>query len=510
MDKVKDIGRSKWFALGAISLAAIAFSLDLTVLNLALPNISTALHASTSQLQWIVDSYALVLAALTLPAGLLGDRYGRKKFLLIALLLFGIASGVCAYSTSVGMLIAARVALGVGAAFILPLALSTVPVFFNNDERPKAIALLMGGVFLAYPLGPILGGFLLTHYWWGSVFLINVPIVLLALVVIAILLPESKSSVRHKIDVWGIVLSVLGLTGVTYGAIQAESKGWASMQVVFSLIAGAVLLALFVLWEKRKMQRKESPLVDLNLFRNAEFTWGTLLATLVTFCMFGLLFCLPQYLEDVQGKNALGAGYLLLPMVGGLVVGSVIATKVVKKIGEKISVALGFAIIATGLIIGTGTALHATDTFIVLWVGIVGIGLGFAIPSAMNAALGALTPERSGVGSSLVTAIRQVGGTLGVAILGTLLGESYRSKLKLAGLPSQVTEAVRSSVTGGVNVAHKLVSTELLQNVRTAFVHGMAVLLWVCAGIAVVSVVLALIFLPNKHATPTGKKVKLS
>jgi len=498
MNTVKDIGRSKWFALGAISLAAIAFSLDLTVLNLALPNISTALHASTNQLQWIVDAYALVLAALTLPAGLLGDRYGRKKFLLIALALFGLASAACAYSTSVNMLISARLILGVGAAFILPLALSTVPVFFNKNERPKAIAILMGGVFLAYPLGPILGGFLLTHYWWGSVFLINVPIVLLALVVIALLLPESKSSERHKIDVWGILLSVLGLTGITYGAIQAESKGWGSGQVVTSLIAGLVILTLFVLWEKRKMKHKESPLVDLKLFSNAEFTWGTLLATLVTFCMFGLLFGLPQYLEEVQGKNALSAGYLLLPMVMGLVAGSVIATKVVLKLGEKISVALGFFIIALGLIIGTGTGLHASNSFIVLWAGVVGIGLGFAIPSAMNAALGALSPERSGVGSSLVTAIRQVGGTLGVAILGTLVGVSYRSKLNLTSLPSKVATPVSSSVTGGVNVAHKLGSSALLQEVRLAFVHGMIVMLWVCAGIALVSVVLAVVFLPNK------------
>jgi DHA2 family multidrug resistance protein-like MFS transporter len=505
MDKVKDIGRSKWFALGAISLAAIAFSLDLTVLNLALPNISTALHATTSQLQWIVDSYALVLAALTLPAGLLGDRYGRKKFLLIALTLFGLASAACAFSTSVNLLISARVALGVGAAFILPLALSTIPVFFNDEERAKAVALVMGGVFLAYPLGPILGGFLLTHYWWGSVFLINVPIVLVALVVIAILLPESKGSVRHKIDVLGIILSVTGLTGITYGAIQAESKSWGSSEVIISLLLGIVLLTLFVFWEKRKMQHEQSPLVDLNIFRNAEFTWGTLLATLVTFCMFGLLFCLPQYLEDVQGKNALGAGYLLLPMVGGLVIGSVIATKVVKKLGAKIAAALGFVLIAVGLIIGTGTSLHATDSFIVLWVGIAGLGLGFVIPSAMNAALGALTPERSGVGSSLVTAIRQVGGTLGVAILGTLLGESYRSKLKLAGLPTKVAGAVRSSVTGGVNIAHKVASSPLLHTVRTSFVHGMAVLLWACAGIAIVSVVLALIFLPNKQAPAVDK-----
>ena len=495
-----DIGKRKWWALGAIALAAVAFSLDLTVLNLALPALSTALHASTSQLQWIVDAYALVLAALTLPAGLLGDRYGRKKFILIALALFGLASAVCAYSTSVNMLISARVLLGIGGAFILPLALSVLSVFFNDDERPKAMSILMGGVFLAYPLGPILGGYLLTHYWWGSVFLINVPIAILAFAAIAILLPESKSSERHRIDGGGIVLSILGITGITYGAIQAGSKGWGSGQVVTSLIGGAILLILFVLWENHVMRRKRSPLVDLKLFSSARFTWGTLLATAVTFCMFGLLFGLPQYLEDVQGKNALGTGYRLLPMIGGLILGSVIANRLLHKIGAKFTVAIGFGIMVAGLVLGTSTTLHAGDLFIVAWVGIVGIGLGFAIPSSMDAALGALSPETSGVGSSLVTAIRQVGGTLGVAILGTILGSTYRNNLDVSRLPAQLAEVARNSVTSGVAVAHKLNSPEVLQAVRTAFVHSMSVMLWASGGIALVAVAIALLFLPNKTA----------
>lgn len=457
-------------------------------------------------MQWIVDAYALVLAALTLPAGLLGDRYGRKKFILIALALFGLASAACAYSTSVNILISARVALGVGGAFILPLALSVLSVFFNDDERPKAMGLLMGGVFLAYPLGPILGGYLLTHYWWGSVFLINVPIALLALIAVAILLPESKSSERHAVDLGGMLLSILGITGITYGAIQAGSKGWGSDQVVASLACGAILLILFVRWEKFMVRHNRSPLVDLKLFSSARFTWGTLLATAVTFCMFGLLFGLPQYLEDVQGKNALGTGYRLLPMVGGLIIGSVIANRLLHKTGAKLAVAIGFGIMAVGLMLGTKTSVHASDPFIVLWVGIVGVGLGFAIPSSMDAALGALSPESSGVGSSLVTAIRQAGGTLGVAILGTVLGSSYRNNLNLSGLPDQIAAVARSSVTGGVAVAHKLDSAELLHVVRTAFVHSMTVMLWVCAGIALVAVVLALLFLPNKTPVSVDEK----
>jgi len=321
MKTTKDIGSRKWWATAAISLAAIAFSLDLTVLNLALPTLSNSLHATTSQLQWIADIYALVLAVLTLPAGTLGDRYGRKKFMLIALALFGAASVFCAYSTSVGMLISARLLLGVGAAFILPLSMAAIPVFFSEEERTKALAILMGGVFLAYPLGPILGGWLLTHFWWGSVFLINVPVVIIALAAIAFLLPENKSSKPHAIDVVGILASSVGLTGITYGAIEAESSSWGNHRVIASLVIGAVMLPLFYLWEKRLTRQKRPALVDLELFTHRSFTWGMLLMTSVNFALFGLLFGLPQYLQAVRGDNALTAGYYLLPMIGGFVSG---------------------------------------------------------------------------------------------------------------------------------------------------------------------------------------------
>jgi len=499
-----DIGSRKWWVLGAIALAAIAFSLDLTVLNLALPTLSTALHASSNQLQWIIDAYALVLAVLTLPAGLLGDRYGRKKFMLIALAIFGAGSAICAYSHSVDSLIASRVMLGLGASFILPLAFSVLAIFFSDKERPKAIGVLMGGVFIAYPLGPILGGWLLTHFWWGSVFLINIPIVLFALVAVAILLPETSNPERKNIDFMGVALSSLGLTEITYGAIEAESKGWGNSHIVASLIAGTILLVLFVLWEKRIMRRGLQPLVDLTLFNSARFTWGTLLMTSVNFSLFGLLFLLPQYLEEVQGKNPAQAGYYLLPMIGGLIIGSVAMSKLIARIGAKFAMSAGFALMAIGLFLGTRTTVQASDLFIVAWTGIIGLGLGFAMPSAADAAIGALSPENSGKGSALVTAIRQVGGTLGVALLGTILGTSYRNHLVLSALPTRAATLARSSVAGGVAVAHAVHSPQLFQNVSTAFVDGMDIMLVVCGTIAVVAVIMALLFMPNKQV----KKVK--
>ncbi len=511
MDIVKDIGKRKWLALIAMSLAAIAFSLDLTVLNLALPTLSSALNASTNQLQWIADSYALMLAVLTLPAGLIGDRYGRKKMMLVALTLFGAASLFCAYSTSVGMLIGARIMLGIGAAFILPLALSVLPVFFSDSERPKAIAVLMGGVFLAYPLGPILGGWLLTYFWWGSVFLINVPIVLIALAAVAILLPESKSSEQHKLDVMGVVISSLGLTGITYGAIQAESRGWNDSLVVASILTGAMLLVLFVAWEKRIIRQNQQPLVDLALFRSADFSWGTILMTFVNFSMFGLFFGLPQYFQSVRGEDALGSGIRLLPMIVGLMIGSIITSKFARKMGAKYAAALGFGTMSIGLILGTRITLSTSDFYTFVWVGIVGLGLGLAVPATADAAIGTLSAERSGAGNALITAIRQVGGTLGIALLGTFLGANYRSQLSLGNLPSRLADKTRDSIVGGVAVAHKLNSIELLHNVRLAFVYGLDIMLLVCAGIAVIAVALALLFLPRRHiirsSTP-GKAFK--
>ncbi len=497
MRATKDIGNRKWWAVAAISLAAIAFSLDLTVLNLALPTLSHDLHASTSQLQWIADAYALVLAVLTLPAGMLGDRYGRKKFLLFALVIFGIASALCAYSTSVGTLIAARLLLGVGAAFILPLGMSVMPVFFEEKERTKALAILMGGVFLAYPLGPILGGWLLTHYWWGSVFLINIPVVLIALAAIAFLLPENKSSEQHAIDTIGIVASSLGLTGITYGAIEAESSGWGNARVVASLVFGAITLLLFYAWEKRILRRGRQPLVDLKLFSHRAFTWGTLLMTSVNFALFGLLFGLPQYLQAVRGDDALRAGYYLLPMIGGLMIGSVVTGKMANKANTKLAVAVGFGIMAAGLMLGAQTTLSASNAFIIVWSGMIGLGLGVAMPTVATAAISPLSAERSGSGTALVSSVRQVGGTLGIALLGTLIGASYRSQLHVENLPNQVGAAVHSSVIAGVAVAQKLGSPVLLHEVRSAFVHGLDVMLWVCGGIALCAVVIALVFLPN-------------
>ena len=522
----------KWWALVAIAASVLVVGLDLTVLTLALPTIATDLHASTSDLQWITAAYSLVLAAAMLPAGLLGDRLGRKKVLLAALVLFGAASAACAYATSTGELIAARAVLGIGAAAIFPLSLSVIPVLFAPEERQKAIALMASATFISFPIGPVVGGYLLDHFWWGSVFLINVPVVVLALIAVAILLPESRSEQRPGVDIVGVILSSAGLAGLTYGFIRAGEDGWTDTPALAAIAAGVVVLAVLVAWERWLTGRDTGvrPLIELGLFRSPAFTWGTILATLVSFAMFGLFFAMPQYFQEVQGVNAMGSGLRLLPLIGGMVIGMIGSTVLARgddppkppregiasprkaadgsvtapRASAKVLVAIGFAIMAAGLSAGATTRTGSSTGFAAAWFAVAGLGLGLAMPQAMNAALSALSAERSGSGSALISAMRQVGATIGVAVLGTILGSVYASHVDVTGLPAATAAAAKSSVVGGVAVAHATGSAALLDSVRAAFVQGMDTMLWVCGGIALASAILALLFLPRRPDGMTG------
>ena len=505
----RDVKRSarRWWALVAIAASVLVVGLDLTVLNLALPTMSVSLHASTSDLQWITDSYSLVLAALILPAGLLGDRYGRKRLLLISLVLFGASSAACAYATSVGELIAARAVLGIGAAAIFPLALSVLPVLFAPEERQKAVAAIAGATMLSFPIGPIVGGYLLSHFWWGSVFLINVPVVVIAVTAVAVLMPESRSERRPSIDLSGLAVSTLGLVALTYGFIKAGQDGWSDATAVALIAAGVVVLALLPLVERRIANRGGQPLADLQLFRSANFRWGTILATLVSFAMFGIFFALPQYFQDVRGADALGSGIRLLPLIGGMLVGMVAGTRLtaVRKgggapAGPRAVVTAGYLLMAAAMVLGALTTLGSSTGYVLGWVALAGLGLGLVMPSAMGVALGALSAERSGAGSALLTAMRQVGSTIGVAVLGTVISNSYSSGVasSAAALPAQAAAAVRSSVGAGVGAAGELGSSSLLDTIRSAFVHGMDLMLWTCGGIAITCALLAVLFLPRR------------
>jgi EmrB/QacA subfamily drug resistance transporter len=498
--------KTRWWAAGALALSMLVIGIDGTVLSLALPTLATDLGASTSQLQWFVDAYLLALAAFMLPAGMLGDRYGRKRMLLGALVVFAAGSLACAYAGSSAQLVAARVLLGLGAAFMMPLALAVLPVLFDEGERQRAIAVVASAAVAAYPLGPIVGGWLLTHYWWGSVFLINVPIIALALLAVTLLVPESRGTAAARLDWLGTLLSAVGLAAFTYGVIEAGARGWGDSRAVWGMAGGALVLLGFVMWQRRT----SAPLVDLSLFRSASFSWGTVLATLVSFAMIGMIFLLPQYLTAVLGHDSMGAGLRLLPMIGGLVVGLGAGDRISRAAGPKWAVVIGFVVAAGGLGLGALTEVSDGTGFIAAWLAIAGAGIGVALPPTMNAALSQLSGERSGVGSGVITAIRQVGGSFGVAVLGSQLNSAYRGGLNLADVPEPVASAIRDNIAIGVAAAHRLGSEDLLAMVRSAFVHGMDVVLATTGGVALGAALLAVLFLPGRvrakaaPATPTS------
>src|SRR6266542_21369 len=412
----------------------------------------------------MVDAYVLVFAGLLLPMGALGDRFGRKRLILVGLVLFGAASVLATYAGSTGPLIAARAIMGIGAAVLTPIAAAVLPVIFPPQERAKAISFFAIGMGVGVPLGPIIGGYLLKHFWWGSVFLVNVPVVVVALVAVMLLVPESKDPAPPRIDVVGGLLSTAGLVSFVYGVIEAPSRGWTAPVVLTTIGSGLLLIAAFVAWERRTAQ----PMIDLTLFARPRFLWGTVAMTVASFGLFGLLFVLPQYLQAVQGNDALGPGVRLLPMMAGLIVGARTSEKLGSRFGARVPVAGGLLVIAGGLAVGALTTVDSGYGFAALWLSIVGAGVGLTLAPAMDAVLGELPPERAGSGTALTMTLRQVGGALGVARLG---------------------------------------SPALLADARGAYVHAMSVVLLVCVAITVLGGVLAARFLPARAVSlePAGE-----
>ena len=506
---MKMTGSRKWWALGALTLAVLAVGVDGTVLSVAIPTLARALNASEADLQWFSSGYLLVLAAAMLPMGLFGDRFGRKKVLLTALFLFGVGSAACAYAPTVEAFIAARFVLGLAGAGIIVMALSGLTVLFTPEERPRAVGVWAAANFVAFPIGPILGGYLLTHYWWGWVFIMNVPIALIGLLAVLALVPESRAPVRPGIDLVGIALSVAGLACLTYGFIRAGQNGWTEAGTVTAIGAGLLVLVGFFLWEYWLGRRPGGePLVDLTLLRSGSFTWGVLLMAVLVLAMTGVLFTLPQFYQGVLGTDAMGSGLRLLPLVGGLIVGALPADRLARRVGAKITVALGFLLFALGMFIGSTTSATSSVGFIATWVALTGLGLGITFATAASAALVEIPEERSGVASALMQALQKTGGPLGAAIMGSVLSSVYLSKLQLTALPAAAASVVRQSLFGGLAVADKLHSPALLRVVQNAFVNGMDVALVVGGIISIVGLVLTLIFLPSKKTTPESESYR--
>jgi EmrB/QacA subfamily drug resistance transporter len=380
----------------------------------------------------------------------------------------------------------------------MSLTSAVLTVLFDAAERPKALTIWVTASALGIPLGPLAGGWLLDTFWWGSVFLVNVPMVLAGLIAVVLWVPESHGDRARRFDPAGIALSAVGLGVLTYGVIEAGERGWTDPRSMLTAAAGAAVLALFVAWQRRA----QAPLVDLALFRSRSFTWGAVLATVASFGMFGLLFALPQFFQAVGGNDALGTGLRLLPVIGGLLVGARLAGRLEPRLGAKILVTTGLVLMAAGLFAGSATGPGTGYGYVATWVSVAGVGLGFTLPPAMNAALGALSPMRSGVGSGLIQAMRQVGGAIGVTVLGTVLNGAYREQVDVSGLSATAADAVRDSATAGTAVAGELGDPVLLESVHAAFTAGMDLALLVAGAIAVGGAVLSLLFLPARPAPP--------
>ncbi|WP_433467250.1 MFS transporter [Spirillospora sp. CA-128828] len=484
----------RWFGLGALALSMLALGFDMTILNVALTTLSEELHASTSSLQWIVDSYLLVFGALLLPAGLLGDRFGRKWLLLAGLAVFGIASLAGAFADGSGGVIAARMFMGLGAAIVTPLSMSMLPAIFPPEERTRAVAVWSSSMALGLPLGPLLGGWLLENFRWGSIFLVNVPVVVVGGVAVALLLPETKDPSAPRVDGFGALLSMAGIVALVYGVIEAPVRGWGEAVVLVAFALAAVLLAGFVLWERRAAE----PMMDMGLFRDPGFVWAMVAAITANLMMAGVLFVLPQYLEAVQGNDVFGTGLRLIPMLLGLLAGGIVTDRIAPRSGHKPILVTGLLVLAAGFGWGAFTELGDGYSTTVLWLLVLGLGCGLTMVPAMDAVLAALPPAQAGRGSGLVQTLRQTGGTLGVAGLGSLLSALYRDRVSTGGLPHEAADAAHDSIGGAVAVAGRLGDGGLLASARDAYVHGMDAVFAACAAAAVAVALLLLLFQPGR------------
>jgi MFS family permease len=505
----------RWSALAALTLSVLIVGLDGTIINVALPTLAGDLRADSAQLQWIGGGYLLALSVAMLPVGLLGDRYGHKRLLLGGIALFGLASLGGAFAGSPTSVIVARAVLGLGAAAIMPLSMAILPRIFSKQELPRAVAVWTAATALGMPVGPLVGGWLLDRFWWGSVFLFNVPVAALALAAGLWLLPSDRTpavaaartvaggevrvaggraGATVPFDGLGAVLGALGITALVYGTILIPRDGWAEPAVLAALLASAVLLTGFVFHERRHPH----PIVDLALFADRRFLWGTLIAVFVNFAVMGILFVVPQYLQVVLGHDSLATGIRVLPLIGGLMAAATVSEPLVPRLGARAVVTLGMVTLAGGVLLGATTGLSSGYGFTALWLSLTGLGFGLAVVPATSLVMGSLTDGDTGRGTSLLETVQQLGGVLGVAGLGSLLGYGYLARLRTDGLPASAAGTARDSVSGAGEVARSLHDAGLAANAHEAFVHGMDLVLMACGVLSLLTAVLAAVYLPRR------------
>lgn len=485
--------------LVVLSLALLVISLDNTILNVALPAIEDDLGASAAQLQWIVDAYLLVFSGLLLTAGALGDRFGRRRVLVGGLVLFTAASATAALADGPAALIASRAAMGVGAAAIMPSTLSILTAVFPPQERAGAIATWAGVGSLGIVLGPVLGGLLVEHASWEWVFLVNVPIGAAVAAAALRLVPESRDPVAPRLDLAGAALSVAALVTLVWGLVEAPGRGWGDATVLAAFALAAVLLTAFAVVETRVAH----PMLDLAFLRNPRFSAASAAISAAFFAFFGLLFVLTQYLQGVLGHGPVQAGLWMLPLAGGLMLLAPVSARAAGAIGAKLPTAAGLTVAAGGLawLSQAGAAAGFGDVAGPL--ALMGAGMGLALAPATDAIMGSLPPAKASVGSAVNDTNRIVGGTLGVAVLGSLLASGYRAGMDdaTAALPAPAAGAAHDSVLGASAVAERLggaAGRALDAAASSAFADAMQTATLAAAGVVVLGALVALAFLPAR------------
>ena len=506
-DDAEHVHRRRWLTLVVLCLSLIVIVVDNSILNVALPTLSKSeaqggLGAQASDLQWIVDSYVLVFAGLLLTAGALGDRFGRYRALAGGLAVFGVGSALAAFSSSANALIGFRALMGVGAAFIMPATLSIVSnVFRDPKERGRAIGVWAGVSALGLALGPVTGGFLLEHFWWGSVLLVNVPVVIAGLIGGYLLIPDSSDPGAPRVDVPGALLSMSGLAILLWGLIEGPTKGWVSGQVLGAFIVGVVLLGAFLVWERTT----DAPMLDVGFFRRPRFSAASGAITFTFMALMGTIFVLTQYLQSVHGFSPVKAGAVLIPMSLVMAVLAPISARVVERIGSKLVLGFGLVTVSAGLASMSLFTVGTSTWLIILSTMLMAAGMANVMAPATESIMGSLPREKAGVGSAVNDTTRQVGGAIGVALIGSLLASRYGghvdSGLAGSGLSSRVLDRIGGNVQAGITAGSDTggaLGARIIDVAQHSFMSGMHLSVLVGAGITLMAAMGVFLWLPAR------------
>jgi EmrB/QacA subfamily drug resistance transporter len=487
----------RWWTLAVLCLSLVMVVVGNTVLNVALPTLVRELAATSTQLEWMVDSYGLVFAGLLLTAGALGDRYGRKGMLTTGLLIFGGASVVSAFATSPVHIIVTRAVMGLGAALVMPATLSILTTVFPPDERAKAIGIWAGLAGAGAALGPIIGGWLLGHFWWGSVFLVNVPIIAAAFIGGRLFVPTSRDPRQSALDPIGAVLSILGLGALLYAIIEAPLRGWLSPTTVGVFVLAVVILVGFVQWERRV----DEPMLDLRFFRDPRFSAAAGTITLVFFAMFGTFFLSTLYMQQVLGYTALGAGIRTLPMAVVMMIVAPSSARLVERFGPRRVVTAGLVFVGIGMFLLA--TLTATTPYWLLAprLMVLALGMGLSSVPSTTSIMSALPMGKAGVGSAVNDTTRELGGALGVAVLGSVMTSRYAASIAGSAPVGTPIAVVRRSLGAALAIAHQTpgpAGAHLATAARNAFMHGMTTAAAVAGVVAFLAAAFVARFLPNQ------------